>query len=81
MKHRFLLLAVATLLVANPTAQAYDFSAPATSSHTLYFNIIDSASHYVTLTYPDENSNYITGDLVVPATVQHGGQTWTVRSR
>ena len=80
MKYRFLLLTLTTLLVANPAAQAYDFSASATSSHTLYFNIIDSANHYVALTYPDENSNYITGDLVVPATVQHDGQTWTVRS-
>lgn len=80
MKHRFLLLTLATLLAATPAARAYDFSAPATSNHILYFNIIDSANHYVALTYPNENSNYITGDLVVPATVQHDGQTWTVRS-
>ena len=80
MKHRFLLLTLATLLAATPAARAYDFSAPATSNHILYFNIIDSANHYVALTYPNENSNYITGDLVVPATVQHDGQTWTVRA-
>lgn len=73
-------MAMAALLAATPAVQAYDFSAPATSNHTLYFNIIDSANHYVALTYPNENSNYITGDLVVPATVQHDGQTWTVRS-
>ena len=80
MRQRLFLMAMGVLLAGVPKAWAYDFSAPATSAHTLYFNIIDSANHYVALTYPNENSNYITGDLVVPATVQHDGQTWTVRS-
>ncbi len=35
MKSRFILMAMAALLAATPAVQAYDFSAPATSNHTL----------------------------------------------
>lgn len=81
MKHHItILMVLAAMLGSTTTARAYDFSAPATSNHTLYFNISDSTNHYVTLTNPDQNGNYIIGDLVVPATVQHGGASWTVRA-
>lgn len=80
MKRSIIPLIAAMLLFAAPTARAYDFSASATSGQTLYFNISDSANRYVVVTCPDQNGNYVSGDLVVPSTVPHDGQTWTVRA-
>ena len=83
MKHTktlFALLAVLTL-TANAYGQyyAYDFSATAPSGQTLYYKVYDSTQ--VSVVHPRTNSsdsNYISGDLVIPETVSYDGTTYTV---
>lgn len=82
---RILSLALVFLFAAN--AWAYDFSAVAPSGQTLYFNIsgqnaIVTHPNYIASTDEPDNAwtGYAkpTGALVIPTTVTHNGQTYTV---
>ena len=87
MKKQLLLLVC--LLAAGSSAWAqYDFTAVSPSGHTLYYVFIDDSSA-VTVTYPEasggnNNTGYYTGynkptgDLVIPASVDCGGQVGVV---
>ena len=58
---------------------AYDFSAAAPSGQTLYYKITDSTQ--VSVVNPRTNnsdSNYVSGDLIIPETVSYCGATYTV---
>ena len=68
------------------TAQAYSFSATCPTGQTLYYNIINSANHWVEITYPSSNggsywSLYIkpTGNITLPSTVSDNGINYTVK--
>ncbi len=85
MKHHsiktlFALIAVLTL-ATNVYGQyyAYDFSATAPSGQTLYYKIYDSTQ--VSVVHPRTgtgDSNYVSGDLIIPETVSYCGITYTV---
>ena len=83
MKHTktlFALLAVLAL-TANAYGQyyAYDFSANAPSGQTLYYKIYDSTQVSVVSPYTrSSDSNYVSGDLIIPETVSYCGTTYTV---
>lgn len=58
---------------------AYDFSATAPSGQTLYYKIYDSTQVGVVSPYTrSSDSNYVSGDLVIPETVSYCGTTYTV---
>ena len=79
MRKRLLTLAVAVLAVLQ-TAWAYDFSATSPSGHTLYYEIISGTTN-VGVVRPGTGStydNYVTGNVVIPATVTYGGTTYNV---
>lgn len=82
MKRTKTLLAFLAVLAfaANMHGQSvYDFYAAAPTGQTLYFKICDSAQ--VSVVNPRTNnsdSNYVTGDLVIPETVSYCGTTYTV---
>ena len=85
MKHRSIKLIAALLAVlalsANAYGQyyAYDFSATAPSGQTLYYKIYDSTQ--VSVVHPrtsTSDSNYVSGDLIIPETVSYCGTTYTV---
>ena len=64
------------------SAWAYDFSAVAPSGQTLYYNILDGGSVEVTsqdTIYP-YYSTEPTGNLVIPASVTNGVNTYSVTS-
>ena len=51
---------------------AYDFSATAPSGQTLYYKIYDSTQVGVVSPYTrSSDSNYVSGDLVIPETVSY----------
>ena len=58
---------------------AYDFSAAAPSGQTLYYKIYDSTQVSVVSPYTrSSDSNYVSGDLIIPETVSYCGTTYTV---
>ena len=79
MRKGLLILAVAVLAMLQ-TAWAYDFSATSPSGHTLYYEIISGTTN-VGVVRPGTGStydNYVTGNVVIPATVTYGGTTYNV---
>lgn len=83
MKHTKTLFALLTVLTltANAYGQyyAYDFSATAPSGQTLYYKIHDSTQVSVVSPYTrSSDSNYVSGELVIPETVSYCGTTYTV---
>jgi len=75
------LLTLALVLTAMlQTVWAYDFSATSPSGHTLYYEIISGTTN-VGVVRPGTSStydNYVTGNVVIPATVTYGGTTYNV---
>ncbi len=75
----------ALLLAALPLRTlAYDFSAVAPSGQTLYYNIVNGEAQ---VTYPGSSDIFWpntfakpSGDLIIPASVTHGGTTYAVTS-
>ena len=64
------------------TAWAYDFSATSPSGHTLYYEIISGTTN-VGVVRPGTSwtyNNYVTGNVVIPATVTYLGTTYSVTS-
>lgn len=58
---------------------AYDFSAAAPNGQTLYYKIYDSTQVSVVSPYTrSSDSNYVSGDLIIPETVSYCGTTYTV---
>lgn len=55
---------------------AYDFSAVCESGQTLYYTILNNQSNRVIVDRGDEIN--ISGDVIVPMTVEHDGITYTV---
>ena len=79
MRKRLLTLALAVLAVL-PTAWAYDFSATSPSGHTLYYEIISGTTN-VGVVRPGTDStynNYVTGNVVIPATIVYNNTTYNV---
>ncbi len=75
-----LLTLVLALTAVLQTAWAYDFSATSPSGHTLYYEIISGTTN-VGVVRPGTDStydNYVTGNVVIPATVTYGGTTYNV---
>ncbi len=75
-----LLTLVLALTAVLQTAWAYDFSATSPSGHTLYYEIISGTTN-VGVVRPGTGStydNYVTGNVVIPATVTYGGTTYNV---
>lgn len=78
MKRLFLTLGLACTLL--PMA-AHDFSMKFADGQVLYFNVLDSKTNRVELTYPGTIKNGGTpfrGDLNVPSTVTYNGKTYKV---
>ena len=78
MRKGLLTLAVAVLAMLQ-TAWAYDFSATSPSGHTLYYEIISGTN--VGVVRPGTSSaydNYVTGNVVIPATVVYNSTTYNV---
>ena len=75
-----LALLVALTFTAKVYGQSpYDFSATAPSGQTLYYKIIDSTQ--VGVVHPNNsgsNSEYASGDLIIPDSVSYCGNTYTV---
>ena len=79
MRKGLLILAVAVLAMLQ-TAWAYDFSATSPSGHTLYYEIISGTTN-VGVVRPGTTStyyNYVSGNVVIPATVTYNGTTYSV---
>ena len=70
-----LIMAVAMMMLSLQ-AMAYDFSYTH-QGKTLYYDIISDST--VEVTYYD-NSNYVSGDVVIPSTVTYNGTTYSVTS-
>lgn len=73
------LLAVLTFTAKVYGQLPYDFSATAPSGQTLYYKIIDSTQ--VGVVHPNNsgsNSEYASGDLIIPDSVSYCGNTYTV---
>ena len=87
---KIVLLSVIVCLSLIGTAQEadFDFSATNESGQMLYYNILDSVAHTVEITCPRLVENYYqngwegyqqpSGQLVLPSTVSHNGQDYTV---
>ena len=77
-----LLTLVLALTVVLQTAWAYNFSATSPSGHTLHYVIISGTTN-VDVVRPGTGStydNYVTGNVVIPATVTYLGTTYSVTS-
>ena len=70
--YSFILLAVLSS-IAGTTAWAYDFVADG-----IYYNITSSTDLTVAVTYETSNYNSYSGDVVIPATVENDGKTYSV---
>lgn len=75
MKKLFFTLILLIGIAAN--GFAYDFSAVCESGQTLYYTILDNPLHRV-IVDKGEMLSTISGDVVVPVTVEHNGITYTV---
>lgn len=80
-KMKKILFLFTALLLAAPSAFAYDFSAVAPSGQTLYY-LLDCTN--LTATVVPENASYPyyttspTGDLTIPSSIEYGNNTYTV---
>ena len=76
-------LTIIILLVAiTQTSWAYDF-ASSYNGKTLFYNITNSSTHTVAVTYQNTSSprySNLSGDVVIPSTVTYGGTTYSVTS-
>ena len=76
------LLLLALMLFCYPSALAFYFSAPNEQGKTIYYNVVNSDSAWVEVTYRYNISyghcydGY--GDLIIPSTVFNGSKTYTV---
>ena len=86
---KLILLSVIMCLSLIGTAQEsyFDFSVANESGQMLYYNILDSVAHTVEFTCPGQVVDYQngwegyqqpTGQLILPSTVSHNGQDYTV---
>ena len=73
---RLLLFAALSATIYN--ASAYDFSAVAPSGQTLYYNIVDGHAEIVRPSSGSPYSAYVSGDLIIPASVTYNGATYSV---
>ena len=67
------------------TAYAYSFSKQCSTGQWLYYNIINSTSHYVEITYPGTSTSnpwggytQPSGNITLPSSVSYNGVTYTV---
>ena len=76
-------LTIIILLVAiTQTSWAYDF-ASSYNGKTLFYNITNSSTHTVAVTYQNTSSprySNLSGIVVIPSTVTYGGTTYSVTS-
>lgn len=79
-------VALTLIMISIQASNAADFSSVSSSSHTLYYNIIDVDSNYVSVTYPGASwglgwDGYTkpTGNVIIPSTVTNNNITYTVR--
>ena len=75
MKKLFFTLILLIGIAAN--GFAYDFSAVCESGQTLYYTI-NSELHHRVIVDMGEESSAISGDVILPLFVEHGGATYTV---
>ena len=79
-KAKRLIMAAALFILSVSQAWAYDFSAVSSSGHTLYYEIISGTTN-VGVVRPGSGSsydNYVSGNVVIPATVSYNGTTYNV---
>ena len=85
MKNKFFTLLV-LIVTSIGNVQAYDLMSVSPSNHVLYYNVLDSENHTLSVTYPclGGGGNYYynytkpEGDLIIPTTINTGQHTWTV---
>jgi len=80
-----LLVIIVISFFAFSEANASDFNSVCSSGQTLYYNIISTTDHTVSITFPGSSTingweGYVkpSGYVVIPATVDYAGQTYTV---
>ena len=79
MKYKVSFITALLMLLAFPqVARAYDFSAIAPSGHTLYYNIVDGHAELVRPDGSTGSINYVSGNLVIPDSVDYNGSTYAV---
>ena len=79
-KAKRLIMATALCILSITQAWAYDFSAVSPNGHTLYYKIISGTTN-VGVVRPgsgDTYNNYVSGNVVIPATVSYNGTTYNV---
>ncbi len=79
-KAKRLIMVAAIFISGISQAWAYDFSATSPSGHTLYYEIISGTTN-VGVVRPGEGNtynNYVSGNVVIPATVSYNGTTYNV---
>ena len=77
-KQKGVLALLLALFAGMGTVYAYDFSATCSTGQTLYYNITNSTSHFVEITYPGtstsnpwEGYTQPTGNITLPSTVTY----------
>ena len=79
-KAKRLIMVAAIFISGISQALAYSFSAVSPSGHTLYYEILRGTTN-VGVVRPGDNisyNNYVSGDVVIPATVTYNGTTYNV---
>ena len=79
-KAKRLIMATVLCMLSISQVWAYDFSAVSPSGHTLYYSIISGTTN-VGVVRPgtgDNTYNYVSGNVVIPATVSYNGTTYNV---
>ena len=71
-----LVITLSLLIGITANSIAYDFSAVCESGQTLYYTILNNQSNRVIVDRGDEID--ISGDVIVPLTVEHNGTVYTV---
>ena len=71
-----LVITLSLLIGITAYSFAYDFSAVCESGQTLYYTILNDQYHRVIVDRGEEF--FISGDVIVPMTVEHNGITYTV---
>ena len=85
MKNKFLIFLLLTVTSIG-NVHAYDMMSVSQSNHVLYYNVLDSENHTLSVTYPclGGGGNYYynytkpEGDLIIPETINTGQHTWTI---
>ena len=70
-----LVITLSLLIGITANSIAYDFLAVCESGQTLYYTILNNQSNRVIVDRGDEI--YISGDVIVPLTVEHNGTVYT----